>query len=679
MTRFIFLMISLLSFNFIHAQLTNKGNLYISNGTTVYLSGIDFINDNGTTYTYKNEGNFIFAGDNFVNNGTMAQTTIGSTTFSGNNPQNIKGTQPAYFNNLIINNANNSVTQVENDVFTNDMNVNDGAADFDYKVNDGYLLNVNNNISTNGDIRLIGESQLIQTHTGTSLASGSKYLWLDQQGTTNQYYYNYWSAPVNRSGSWKVPYLKDGAQGDNINKSSYPDIQVVNNTNATNDLPAQSHPVALNAYWFFAFKDGVDGSYQGWYDNHIQSTGTVNPAEGYTMKGPGVDAALNAANGAATTDYASWTFAGVPNDGDYTINITEGHDYLIGNPYPSALDANAFINANVGGGTDKFNGTLYFWEHTGGNDHFGANYQGGYAIYNLSGGTPATDWQTGTTTVGTKTPKQYIPVGQGFFIWAETGQGGTVTFNNSMRAFVKESGGNSVFIRPASQTDIRLGFDMQNGEYHRQILLAVRPNTTNGIDWGWDGPNFDADFPTSDMRWNINDRDFIIQAIPNLDRNSRIPLHVMANNDDVVSFNIDQVENLPAGINEIYIEDTSDNTSHRIDNGNTFDLYLQAGDYKDRFYLTFQPTSTSTVEETQLENIVTYLDNNSDELVILNPKAIELSTIRLFALTGQEIYNKTLNTNKTQIRIPVKLTTGVYLVNIQSVDGKVSSTKVIKK
>ena len=677
MTKFTFLFIALFSVVALQAQLTNKGDFIISSGSTVYISGMNFVNDNGTTHTYKNEGDVILTGDDFVNNGTMAQTTQGSTKLSGNNAQNIRGSQPAYFNNLIIDNAGNTVTQVENEVHTNSMTVNDGTADFDYKVNDGHPLYVKDALTTNGDIRLVGEAQLLQTHTGASQVSGSKYLWIDQQGTTNQYYYNYWSAPVNRSGNWKVTYLKDGAVGDNVQKSTYGDIQIVSNTNATSDLPTQTHPVTLNAYWFFAFKDGADGSYQGWYDNHIQNTGTVNPAEGYTMKGPGVDKDLNAANGAATVEYNSWTFSGTPNDGDYAVTISENHDYLIGNPYPSALDANAFIHANTDS-NPSFNGNLYFWEHTGGNDHFGAHYQGGYAVYNLTGGTPATDWQTGNTTVGTKTPKQFIPVGQGFFIWAEAGQSGTVTFNNSMRAFEKESGNNSVFIRPTAQTNIRVGFSMENGAYHRQLLLGIRPNTTDGIDVAWDGANFDSDFPSSDMRWSIDNKDFIIQAIPSIDINSRLPLHVLATADNIVSFNIDEVENLPTGLNEIYIEDTSNNTFHRIDNGNTYDLYLQTGDYNDRFFLTFR-SSASNVEDTQLENIVSYIDENTSELVILNNKKQDLKSVRLYALTGQEILSKNINSNKSEIRIPVQISTGIYLININTTNGLSSTTKILKK
>ena len=54
-------------------------------------------------------------------------------------------------------------------------------------------------------------------------------------------------------------------------------------------------------------------------------------------------------------------FVGEPNNGDqfFTLDPVSGVKNLIGNPYPSALDANAFLLANQ----DKLEGTIYFWTH----------------------------------------------------------------------------------------------------------------------------------------------------------------------------------------------------------------------------------------------------------------------------------------------------------------------------
>ncbi len=676
---------SVLSFLFLtlNAQLINKGDLKISAGSTLYVSGLDVINDNGNTYTWSNNGNFIFKGDNFTNNGTMDATATGSTEFSGANQQTINGTSVAYFHNLNINNANNSVIQ-NSFVDTDNMTVSDGAKDFDYKVATDKSLTVNDALTTNGDIRFIGTSQLLQTHTGATSNTGTKYIWIDQQGTTNQYYYNYWSAPVNQGGVWKMMYLRDGALGDDNLQSKYPQVQIVDNQNATSDLPPQTaHPVYLNAQWVYAFKNDLDNSYQGWYNNHIKQNGTVVPGEGYTMKGPGVDQNLNAANGASTTEYNSWTFSGIANDGDYSLTINPGNDYLIGNPYPSALDADQFIKDNVsaanGGNNanDIFNGNLYFWQHTGGNDHFGANYQGGYATYNLTGGTPATSWNGGGALAGAKTPKRFVPVAQGFFVWSETtNDGGNIIFKNSQRQFEKE-GANSVFIRPAALTNIRIGLNTPQN-YHRQLLLGVRANATNGIDVAWDGPNFDYDYPGADMSWLIDGRKFVIQAVPEISIESRLPLKVEVSADDSVEFTLDEVENLPSGITNLYIYDSFDDSYHQISETDNFEIFLNAGTYDDRFELVFDDLSANNIEDLQLQNISAYFNTNTKEIVIKNSKHQLLNKARLFALTGQQILSKKLDTDDYEVRIPAQITTGVYLLKVTSGD-KVYTTKLLIK
>ncbi|MCA0154562.1 hypothetical protein LBV24_15150, partial [Winogradskyella sp. 2Y89] len=103
---------------------------------------------------------------------------------------------------------------------------------------------------------------------------------------------------------------------------------------------------------------------------------------------------------------------GKPNNGDINLTITGGNDYLVGNPYASAIDADQFIRDNGPeleytdpGSTPEsdplLSGTLYFWEHWGGGSHILAEYQGGYATYNFSGAVAAASMGTNDPDVGT--------------------------------------------------------------------------------------------------------------------------------------------------------------------------------------------------------------------------------------------------------------------------------------
>ncbi|MDQ5930243.1 MAG: fibronectin-binding autotransporter adhesin, partial [Bacteroidota bacterium] len=79
------------------------------------------------------------------------------------------------------------------------------------------------------------------------------------------------------------------------------------------------------------------------------------------------------------------TFTGVPNNGNYSFAVGANQYNLIGNPYPSALDADAFINDN----SSIISGALYFWTHSTPITQSGSKYvysSNDYATYNISGG-----------------------------------------------------------------------------------------------------------------------------------------------------------------------------------------------------------------------------------------------------------------------------------------------------
>ena len=210
------------------------------------------------------------------------------------------------------------------------------------------------------------------------------------------------------------------------------------------------------------------------------------------MKGTGGEETID-----ATQNYV---FKGKPNSGTITLNLAPIQTYLIGNPYPSALDADEFILDNLAGrnaeGKNVFNGALYFWDHFGlSNNHNLAEYEGGYATYTLTGGVPGINDSSLTLNnniSGLKTPQRYIPVGQGFFVDADLAltpaisgttasvQGGTINFKNSQRVFMREAITTSLFMKSSgtkkaktpdikdTRLKIRLGFDSPIGA-HRQL------------------------------------------------------------------------------------------------------------------------------------------------------------------------------------------------------------------
>ncbi|MFV9551457.1 T9SS type A sorting domain-containing protein [Algibacter sp. PT7-4] len=526
-------------------------------------------------------------------------------------------------------------------------------------------------VKLDGEIDLENESQFIQTEESTLDATSSGSLEKDQQGTADTYTYNYWSSPV-------------GNKNNSTNNNSYKVPDVITNVNfITSSYNGTSSPVGIADYWIWKFSNKLSDNYASW--QHMRSNGTMLAGEGFTMKGPG--------NG-SITDSQNYVFNGKPNNGDINLTISAGNDYLIGNPYPSAIDAIKFIQDNGAtiAGAGSTNGTLYFWEHWGGGSHVLAEYQGGYATYSLAGGIPAASFGTSDPDVATggtpsKIPGRYIPVSQGFFVTAETG--GTIRFNNAQRVFQKEDGINSVFTKStkkkknkanktSSDTDtrmkLRLGFNSISS-LHRQILFTVDENATSGFDWGYDSKNIDTQ--VDDMYWLIDNEKFSIQAINQLDSTTVIPLGVHTKKDGLNSFVIDKLENTPNAL-EIYLHDKDLNIYHNLKTGK-YETYLTGGKHLDRFEITFaksQTLSTNTAKSNQIE---IFFSNEKSSVVINNPASKFIKTIEMINILGQTLFKFQTKTNNNHIEYnSSQIKTGNYILKIDTEFGMVTKKIFIK-
>lgn len=407
----------------------------------------------------------------------------------------------------------------------------------------------------------MGEAQLIQKHTGVSANSGSGHLLKDQDGAQNAYRYNYWSSPVQVSSgaNTAAAVLKDGTTPDLWSPASPTYIGGFNG--------AVGPPIELAAFWFYKYVDGVVDPYntEDWIPLFTGTTPNTDagslmlPAQGFTMKGVNIAAAY--------ADAQNYTFTGKPNDGEYTLPLSANKEYLVGNPYASALDADEFIDDNAG----VIDGTLYYWHHWGIDTHIYVNYSAGYAEYNQLGGVASTlhpDFSGGTNPGALAiTPKQYIPVGQGFLVRSEGTLGGDITFNNSQRIFMLE-GANSIPVKNTTANDvvtarIRLDYKSPN-ERIRHLLFGYTETASDGVDYGWDGKMIDQ--WSDDLYFTIGKTDeelaipYLIQGVQAYNIDAEYPLVVKTATSGKHTIMIDELENFNE---DIYILD---------DKGNTHDL-----------------------------------------------------------------------------------------------------------
>ncbi|MBD3863775.1 T9SS type A sorting domain-containing protein [Olleya marilimosa] len=629
----------------VYSQIVNEGVLQISSTTDVYFEN-EYTNK--TSATLSANGN-LYLNDSFINNGVTTSTT-GTTYFKSTvNPLlSISGSS----NNINFNNLEVDITA------TNTKGL---------SVADGFLLNISNQLNlVNGDVRLNGESQLIQSHVGldANTVNSGKIL-VDQQGAASAFKYNYWSAPVNNGGTFSL--LNGKYDGTDSNLKPFTPSQMSFISGAPyNGLPAITNgagevttALSINTMWLYKYIQGT-GSYYDWVA--LDQNSALNSGEGYTMKG----------TGASGTDQ-NYVFYGAPNNGEYTMSINAGEESLIGNPYPSAFDSNKFIldNASV------FD-ALYFWVDGGSTSHVLSNYLGGYAIRNLTGGTPPSLFSTligGLGTAGSITlPKRYLPIGQGFFIKAYAS--GTIVFNNSQRDFKKESDGDAIFYRNQNeQTEnqdqfIRLGYEDPEG-FHRQLLLGFLPNSAADVNYN---PGYDALLKIcrdDEMFFVIEqdlDKKYAIQGVNTFNETMEFPLGLLISETGSHQIMIDEVENFQ---HTVYLKDNILNTTHNLTDAN-FNVNLPIGDHLDRYSLVFVPQNSLSTTDQILTNLSVFYDGNKN-VVVNNSDRMQLKNITIYNVLGQEILRLNDNINSTnKVQIPFNQSQGLYVVKVVTTTGELT-------
>lgn len=289
----------------------------------------------------------------------------------------------------------------------------------------------------------------------------------------------------------------------------------------------------------------------------------------------------------------------------------------------------------------------------------------------------------------TKIPGRYIPVGQGFFVIAETG--GSVKFNNGQRIFQTEDGSNSIFVKASNtkngkntaekqSTDtrmkLRIGFNSVN-TLHRQLLVTEDSRATIGKDWGFDATHIDSQI--DDMYWMIEDNKYTIQGIDKIDATTIIPLGVHTNKDGLNNIVIDKLENTPDNLN-LYLHDKELDIYHNLKDDGKYEVFLNTGEYLNRFEITFSKSEETTLstENTKENPINIYFSSDKKSIVIHNSKSKIIKSVELFNILGQSLFKFDTETKDDYLEYNAsQIASGTYIIKITTEFGKFSKKILI--
>lgn len=564
------------------------------------------------------------------------------------------------------------------------------------------------NLANNGNIYLRDESQLLQKTAGSGSNTGLGSLSLFQEGTVNNFQYNYWCSPV-------------GASSASVGNSPFSITQFHRPTGLITSNPAVmlsnsaldgiAADLSIAPRWIYRFLSS--NQYSQWI---LTRTNAINPGEGFTMKGTsGTDTAVTVLGVQNNPGSAQrYDFRGKPNDGDISITVANGMRTLTGNPYPSAIllgepdpmnpQNNSFLTDPAN--TTVINGNAYFWEHSKFiNSHNISEYEGGYGTYNgaTNNYNPATfstydgygDVVLPSVGSGTDYERLFTPIGQGFKVEGITD--GTVTMKNSYRVFRKEGSANqSEFERNANHqvlseedygyyddipnvagidfTQLRrrpvphIRFNTSlNDMAIRQVSLCFLNHATDGVDLA-DAKSPDADSTKPFDMYFVLDNTEYVQSTTSFDIAKRFPVGFKNTSQatfriqvaDFINFN--EVEN-------VYLHDKQTGLYHDIRN-NEYQFTIEPGVHNDRFEVTFinEVLSIPTLSDS---DFLVHQNNAQQQLMLHNPKSYDIKSVRLYDVTGKLVISEFKIGTQASYKISTSgLSDAVYIAKVETDGGE---------
>jgi hypothetical protein len=504
-------------------------------------------------------------------------------------------------------------------------------------INSGHTLKITNEISVSGGGSLIFENNasLVQTNDA-AINSGSILYKRTTSTLSNNYDFVYWGSPVAAQEIGKIWMASNWADT------------------------------------FYNYNPGTPG----WARTYAANT--MTPGKGYIARARNGQSLVNDSGTIISTLSVpgTWpaTFSGVPNNGTITVTDCEAGKYcLLGNPYPSALDADAFLRQNKA----VLDGTIYFWTHNTpmSNNAYNSN---DYASYNGVGGTATS--ASISTGYNASVPSGKIAAGQGFFATAIATK--EVIFNNSMRLSSLEAPiENTQFFKTSSNNKKtsriekhRVWLNLSNtlGVF-KQTLVGYLTDATNDYDSRFDGESMNAN--TYADFYSINrDKNLTIQgrAVP-FDENDYVPLGFKTAIAGSFTVKIDQVDGL--FLNQaVFLEDQLTHTLFDLKRGE-YTFTTPSGTFNDRFVLRYtdKTLGTAAVEKPANQVVVT-IQNKQIKITSL---AETIEKVFVYDVSGKQLYQKR-KVNSTELLLTTLASSHQILV-VKTVlqNGKSSTKKVL--
>ncbi|MGX7668813.1 VPS10 domain-containing protein [Flavobacterium pedocola] len=511
---------------------------------------------------------------------------------------------------------------------------------FELNINDSNYVLVENEVTVNGTLKVKNNGSLVQENNAAINTGNITY---ERIASIRQQDYVYWSSPVS------------GFVTNNI--STLTPSQYIFKWD-----PTYVNPNGGSGYWLNA-------------SGQLMSSG-----KGYIVRGP------STFNNSSVQNFTAIFNNGVPNNGVISVPISRGNRTanfvgnngvnitkfddnlnLIGNPYPSAIDALSFLNLNSG----AIEGTVRIWTHNtlpsgGTSNPFYGSYVSNYStndfiVYNGTG-----------TLSGPTGFNGFIAGGQGFFVTMHDGPAatGNVVFKNELRS---KANNNSQFYRTESGIQKnRIWLDLVNSSQSAdRTLIGYVEGATNQKDWLFDTYT-KVEANTQRIYTFANDDPLAIQAfgLPFSDTHV-VPLGVQLPAAGTYNISLFAVDGLFANQNVI-VRDKLNNAEHNLKQS-PYVFVAQQGTFNNRFELIYKSELLDS-QDFNAANSFAVFGNESG----IHLKAAEIITeITVYDVLGRILYAGKGESKNEAVISSIPPSNQTLLVKVKLENGTLLTRKLI--
>lgn len=412
------------------------------------------------------------------------------------------------------------------------------------------------------------------------------------------------------------------------------------------------------------------------FNDYVHYTGTLQPGEGYLIRPRPIDATGN--------EVYQVTFdEGTLNNGVITYTVKTNTDRassynMLANPYPSAISALDFMNANPTADT------VYFWEHVlspnasfpGAND-VNFSMQDVSMFNSLGAGIAAANEPTSV-------PSGIIGTGQGFAIkaidadYTDATDEFTATFTNDMRVTSNEN------IRAvASDYEVnRLWLEVKNETYQLQssTLIGFTNRATQGFDLGFDSNRMATAVSLYSHLTTAQgeEKELGIQSREAFDENQELLLGFSTMVDELQTYTISVKNFEGAALQDvsIYLVDLLEGITTNLSETN-YNFTASKATFNERFLLRFTDRNVLNTSNFDLETISVYPNPTSGLLTVMSLQS-DIIGITVTDIQGRVIASETVaGSSQRQVSLE-SYNAAVYFVTITTEKGSVVK-RVIKK